>query len=428
MDADESEEAKDHLAFAEAAVARCVREQTLKNGKRIDGRAFDELRSLESDIDITGVVHGSALFARGDTQTLSTVTLGPLSDRQIVDDITIQDFRSFFHHYKSLPFAYGGVGRIFGVSRREVGHGALVEKALSWLLPDNENFPYTIRIVSEVLSSDGSTSQAAICSASLSLMATGVPIREPIAGIAIGLIRDAAGNHNLLTDIQAWEDFYGDMDFKIAGGRNGIYAIQLDMKIDGLPLPVIREVLEQARVARMKLLDRMSETIDAPRKRLPKNVIKFQKIIVATDAIARVIGPGGKNIKRVAAECDNVEIDVKDNGTVYLYHNDAETLEKAKKMVLENAAAPAAGNGGSNGFRKKNEKPPVVGSEHDGEIIGIKEYGLFVSLKGYEASGLMHLSRMPRKYAKKLDKNFSLKQRLRVRVSGIDEKNRISIE
>ena len=313
-------------------VADEVRRLIVEDKVRPDGRAVDEIRPLDAQIDILPRVHGSGLFTRGQTQVLSATTLGALGDNQIIDDLTEVEEKRFMHHYNFPPYSVGEVGRMGTPGRREIGHGALGERALKQVLPSEEEFPYAIRTVAEVLESNGSSSQASICAGTLSLMAAGVPIKAPVAGIAMGLIEDG-GNYTILTDIQGMEDHFGDMDFKVAGTREGITALQMDIKVQGLDKKVLAEAMEQAKKARMQILDVMEKAIAQPRKEVSKYAPKIAMMNIPVDKIRDVIGTGGKNINQIIEASNGTKIDISDEGKVVIYHTDQNSIDIAKSMI-----------------------------------------------------------------------------------------------
>ncbi len=313
-----------------------VRRLIIEDKVRPDGRQIDEIRPLNSQVDLLPRVHGSALFTRGETQVLSTTTLGALNDNQIIDDLTVVDSKRFMHHYNFPPYCVGETGRMGNPGRREIGHGALGERALAQVLPSVDEFPYTIRTVADVMESNGSSSQASICAGTMSLMAAGVPIKAPVAGIAMGLIMDDnSGKYTVLTDIQGMEDHFGDMDFKVAGTKNGITALQMDIKVTGITKNIFEEALAQAHKARLEILDNMLACIPSPREQLSPYAPKIAMMNIDPDKIKDVIGPGGKMINEIIAQCDNVKIDIDDDGKVVIYHNDYDTIEKAKQMISD---------------------------------------------------------------------------------------------
>ena len=368
---DNSKELKN--AF-KSVVKEFVRNKVLSGGKRLDGRKPDEIRNISAEIDLLPTVHGSALFLRGETQVLNVTTLGMSRLEQMLDTIDTVTSKRYMHHYNFPPYSTGEAYPMRGPKRREIGHGALAEKALVPVVPSKKDFPYTIRLVSDVMSSNGSTSQASVCASSLSLMAAGVPIREHVAGIAMGLMSNGS-NFVTLTDILGAEDALGDMDFKVAGTRNVITALQLDMKIEGLPSDVLRSALQQAKVAREHILDIMEDTISEPRETLSGNAPRLVSIELPKDKIGEVIGPKGKNIKKIEEETGcSVEID--DDGLLTLGSTEEDALAKAKEMVMMIIDPPEA----------------EVGKEYNGEIVSVASYGAFINiLPGRD--GLLHVSK-----------------------------------
>ena len=367
---------------------------------RPDGRATDEIRPLNSQVDILPRTHGSALFTRGETQVLSVTTLGPLGDNQIIDDLTEVEEKRFMHHYNFPPYSVGEVGRMGNPGRREIGHGALGERALSQVLPSVEEFPYCIRTVAEVLESNGSSSQASICAGTMSLMAAGVPIKAPVAGIAMGLI--TYGDHyTILSDIQGMEDHYGDMDFKVAGTSEGITALQMDIKIKGISKEILKEALEQAKKGREVIMTNMMEAISEPRKDVSKYAPKMVTMTIPVDKIREVIGTGGKMINQIIEECDNVKIDIEDDGRCTIYHQDKEALEKAKAMIEEII------------------KEAKIGEVYHAKVVRIEKYGAFVELfKGQDA--LLHISKLSSKRVDKVEDVLKLGDYVDVVVTKID--------
>lgn len=299
---------------------------------RPDGRALNELRPLDSQVDLLPRVHGSAMFTRGETQVMSITTLAPLSEAQEIEDLTTQTTKRFMHQYNFPPFSVGEVGRMGSPGRREIGHGALGERALEQVMPSIEEFPYAIRTCAEVLESNGSSSQASICAGTMSLMAAGVPIKAMVAGVAMGLIT-VGDTYSILTDIQGMEDHYGDMDFKVAGTRKGITALQMDIKVTGISEAILKEALAQAHQGRMEILDNMEKTISAPRPEVSKWAPKMERMMIPVDKIRIVIGKGGEQIDKIIEECGGVKIDIEDDGTCIIYHTDKEMIDKAKEMI-----------------------------------------------------------------------------------------------
>ncbi|NLB39909.1 MAG: polyribonucleotide nucleotidyltransferase, partial [Erysipelotrichaceae bacterium] len=318
----------------ETIVANEVRRLITEDKVRPDGRKVDEIRPLSAQVDLLPRTHGSGLFTRGQTQVLSVTTLGSLKDEQIIDNLTAEDTRRFMHHYNFPPYSVGEVGRMGNPGRREIGHGALGERALSYVIPNEEEFPYSIRVVSEVLESNGSSSQASICAGCMSLMAAGVPIKAMVSGIAMGLVTsgplDGKHPYTILTDIQGLEDHFGDMDFKVAGTAKGITALQMDIKIRGITRDVLKEALAEAHKARAVVREAMEQAITEPRPEVGKYAPKLDKMRIDIDKIRDVIGTGGKVINDIIAKCDDVKIDIDDDGFVVIYHMNRESINKAK--------------------------------------------------------------------------------------------------
>ena len=374
-----------------------------------DGRQIDEIRPLNSQVDLLPRVHGSALFTRGETQVLSTTTLGALNDNQIIDDLTVVDSKRFMHHYNFPPYCVGETGRMGNPGRREIGHGALGERALAQVLPSVEEFPYTIRTVADVMESNGSSSQASICAGTMSLMAAGVPIKAPVAGIAMGLIMDDdSGKYTVLTDIQGMEDHFGDMDFKVAGTTNGITALQMDIKVTGITKNIFEEALAQAHKARLEILDNMLACISEPRKQLSPYAPKIAMMNIDPDKIKDVIGPGGKMINEIIAQCDNVKIDIDDDGKVVIYHNDYDTIEKAKQMISDIV------------------RVAKVGDVYAAKVVRLEKFGAFVNLFG-NTDGLLHISKISHHRVEKVEDVLKLGDIIDVKVTEIDNKGRINV-
>lgn len=310
-----------------------LRDKIINKGIRPDGRTHTQIRPIWSEVGILPRTHGSAVFTRGQTQVMTIATLGTLGDGQTIDGIGEEEFKRYIHHYNMPPYSTGEVKRLGSPGRREIGHGALAERALLPVIPDENEFPYAIRLVSEVVSSNGSTSQASICGSTLALMDAGVPIKAPVAGCAMGLIKDdSTGNIAILTDIQGLEDFMGDMDFKVAGTQSGITAIQMDIKIKGIDKQILTRALEQARQGRLFILDRMMETIHTPRPELSPFAPRILQFSINPDKIREVIGSGGKTINGIIAET-GVKIDIEDDGRVFIASTDAAAAEKAKNII-----------------------------------------------------------------------------------------------
>ena len=390
-----------------------VRRLIIEEKIRPDGRKVDEIRPLDAQVDLLPRTHGSAMFTRGQTQVISITTLGPLSDAQIIDDLTPIERKRFMHHYNFPQWCVGQTGKIGVLARREIGHGALGERALSYVIPEEEDFPYTIRTVSEVVESNGSSSQASICAGCMSLMAAGVPIKGMVSGIAMGLIangplNDPKSKYTILTDIQGLEDHFGDMDFKVAGTEKGITALQMDIKIDGVTKDVLRDALAQAHIARAQIREVMAKAIAEPREDVAKYAPKLDKMQIDVDKIREVIGTGGKVINKIIAECDNVQIDIDDDGHVVIYHMDREMINKAKHMI-ENIVREAR-----------------VGEVYEGKVTRVEDYGAFVSLFG-DTEGLCHVSRLGWGFIAKAQDVVKVGDTLKVVVTEIDEKGKVKV-
>lgn len=396
----------------EQIVADEVRRLITVDKVRPDGRKIDEIRPLDAQIDLFARTHGSAMFTRGQTQVISTTTLGPLADEQIIDNLTDEESKRFMHHYNFPPYSVGEIGRMGSPGRREIGHGALGERALSYVIPSEEEFPYTIRCVSEVVESNGSSSQASICASTMSLMAAGVPIKAPVAGIAMGLITSGPldGNHpyTILTDIQGMEDHYGDMDFKVAGTDNGITALQMDIKIKGITKDILREALAQAHKARAQIMEVIKGAISEPRKEVGKYAPKLAQTRIPVDKIKDVIGSQGKVINDIIEKCDNVKIDIEDDGRVIIYHMDREPINKALAMIEEIV------------------KEAKVGEVYEGKVVRIESFGCFVNLFG-NVDGMCHVSQLALERVNHPKDVVKVGQTLKVRVTEIDEKGRINL-
>ena len=389
-----------------------VRRLIAEDKIRPDGRRPDELRPLDAQVDILGRrVHGSAMFTRGQTQVISTTTLGPLSDEQIIDDLTPIEKKRFMHHYNFPQWCVGGTGKIGVLARREIGHGALGERALSYVIPSEEEFPYTIRTVSEVVESNGSSSQASICAGCMSLMAAGVPIKRMVSGIAMGLISTGSLDTNpytILTDIQGLEDHFGDMDFKVAGTEVGITALQMDIKIAGVTRDVLRQALEQAHKARAEIRAVMSKAIAEPRPDVAEFAPKLDKMQIDVDKIREVIGTGGKVINDIIEKCDKVQIDIDDDGHVVIYHMNREMINKAKQMIEDIV------------------REAKVGEVYEGEVTRVEDYGAFVKLFG-NCEGLCHVSRLDWGFVARAQDKVKVGDILKVRVCEIDDHGKVKV-
>ena len=389
-------------------VADEVRRLIVEDKIRPDGRAVDEIRPLDAQIDILPRVHGSGLFTRGQTQVLSATTLGALGDNQIIDDLTEVEEKRFMHHYNFPPYSVGEVGRMGTPGRREIGHGALGERALKQVLPSEEEFPYAIRTVAEVLESNGSSSQASICAGTLSLMAAGVPIKAPVAGIAMGLIENG-GNYTILTDIQGMEDHFGDMDFKVAGTREGITALQMDIKVQGLDKKVLAEAMQQAKKARMQILDVMEKAIAQPRKEVSQYAPKIAMMQIPPEKIRDVIGTGGKNINQIIEASNQTKIDISDEGKVVIYHVDQASIDIARSMI------------------EAIVREATVGEVYENvKVVRVESFGIFVELFA-NTDAMVHVSDLRWEKVAKPSSLYKVGDIVeKVIVKEIDEKGRIN--
>lgn len=383
-----------------------VRAMILDEGVRVDGRGLSEIRPLDVEVAVLPRTHGTGLFTRGQTQALSVLTLGTLREDQIIDGIGVETSRHFMHHYNFPPFCTGEARRMIGPKRRDIGHGALGERAILQVLPNEEDFPYTIRIVSEVLESNGSSSMASVCGSSLALMDGGVPIVAPVAGIAMGLVKEGE-KFAVLTDIQGLEDFLGDMDFKVAGTRAGITAIQMDMKVAGVSEEIFIQALEQARQARLFILDKMDTVIKAPREDMSPYAPRIMTIKIPTEKIREVIGPGGRVVQGIIAET-GATIDIEDDGTIYVASKDGISGAAAKQMI------------------EAIVKDVEPGQVYTGRVTKVMPFGAFVEIKtGRE--GLVHISKLANRRIEKVEDVVNEGDTLRVRVLEIDRQNRVSL-
>ncbi|MCQ2742799.1 MAG: polyribonucleotide nucleotidyltransferase [Bacilli bacterium] len=415
-DGREYENEKEHFKFMlmvndilEGMVAEEVRRLIIEDKVRPDGRKVDEIRPLDCQVDLLPRAHGSAMFTRGQTQVIGTTTLGPLSDKQIIDNLTGETERRFMHHYNFPPYSVGEIGRMGAPGRREIGHGKLGERALSYVLPSEEEFPYTIRCVADVVESNGSSSQASICANCMSLMAAGVPLKGVVSGIAMGLITndpsrspDKETNHyTILTDIQGLEDHFGDMDFKCAGTAKGITALQMDIKIHGVTREVLSEALAQANKARTEIREAIEAVIPAPREEVSKYAPKMVTFHIDPEKIRDVIGQGGKVINGIIAECNQVKIDVEESGSVTIYHTDKEMILKAKAIIDDIV------------------REAKVGEIFEGTVTRVEDYGAFVNLFG-DTDGLCHVSRLDWKYIENANDVVKVGDTLKVVVIGLE--------
>ena len=388
----------------------------VKEKTRADGRRMDEIRPLSTDIDLLPRCHGSALFTRGQTQSLATVTLGALGEHQILDGLGIEDAKRFMLHYNFPPFSVGETGRYGAPGRREIGHGALGERALSYVIPSEEEFPYTIRVVSEILESNGSSSQATICAGTMALMAAGVPIKKPVAGIAMGLITHE-DDYTILTDIQGMEDHLGDMDFKVAGTRDGITALQMDIKIDGINREILKEALAQAKKARFEILDVIEKQIAKPREDVSKYAPKTEVFMINPDKIKDVIGRGGEMITKIILECSNVntvndinavKVDLEDDGRVIIYHTDRDVINRTADRIKDIA------------------REVEIGKTYTCRVVSIQDFGIFVELwPGCE--GLIHVSQLDTKRVDKPSDLFKVGDEVIAIATGYDKKGKLNL-
>ena len=389
---------------------------TVLEKTRADGRAMDEIRALSTDIDLLPRTHGSALFTRGQTQSLATVTLGALGEHQVLDGLSIEDEKRFMLHYNFPAFSVGETGRYGSPGRREIGHGALGERALSYVIPSEEEFPYTIRVVSEILESNGSSSQATICAGCMALMAAGVPIKTPVAGIAMGLITSGE-DYTVLTDIQGLEDHLGDMDFKVAGSREGITALQMDIKISGITREILKEALEQAKKARMQILDVIEAQIPEPRKEVSRYAPKTVTFMIDPEKIKDVIGRGGEMITKIIQECSGVvsvnddkavKVDLEDDGRVMIYHMDQEVIDRTRERI-ENIV-----------------REVEMGKVYNCKVVSIQEFGAFVEVwPGCE--GLIHISQLDLNRVNKTSDVVSVGDEVLAIATGYDKKGKLNL-
>ena len=398
--------------------ADAVRDLITDKHIRPDGRKMDEIRPLDAMVDLLPRTHGSTVFTRGQTQSLATTTLGAIGEHQILDGLGIEDAKRFMLHYNFPAFSVGETGRYGSPGRREIGHGALGERALSAVIPSEEEFPYTIRVVSEILESNGSSSQATICAGCLSLMAAGVPIKAPVAGIAMGLITSHDGKkHTILTDIQGLEDHMGDMDFKVAGTRDGITALQMDIKIKGITKEILKEALAQAKKARLEILDVMNDCISKPRATLSPYAPKIETFQINPEKIKDVIGRGGEMITKIILEASHVssvndvnavKVDLADDGTVTIYHMDKDIIDKTREMI-ENVA-----------------REVEIGKIYTGKVVDIHDFGCFVRLwEGCE--GLVHVSQLANERVEKPSDVVSVGDEILVKATGYDKKGKLNL-
>lgn len=402
------------MSFFEHQGEKILHEMAIKENKRIDGRDSEQLRQIETNVHLFERVHGSGLFERGETKVLSFLTLGSPGDQKILEEMEIDGKKRFMHHYNFPPFCVGETGPMRGPGRREIGHGMLAEKALKSVIPESSIFPYTIRLVSEVLCSNGSSSMASTCAACLALMDGGVPIKNPVSGIAMGLMMEMNNEksaeekeYKIITDVQGEEDHYGDMDFKVAGTRNGINALQMDLKVRGITDKIIAEALEQSKKARLEILDKMLNAIPEPRKELSPYAPRIYIIKINPEKIGEVIGPGGKVINEIIDEC-NVSIDIEDTGEIFITAEKEDSARKALEWI------------------KNITREVVVGETFQGNVKRILDFGAFVEiLPGQE--GLVHISQLSEKRINKVSDVVKIGDIIPVKVISIDEQGRINL-
>ncbi len=397
----------DYLDAFDKVMHQNVRQGIIERGIRPDGRQLDEIRPLSSEVHLLPRTHGSSLFTRGLTQALNIVTLAPLSYAQLVDTMEVTDGeRRYMHHYNAPGYTVGEIKRLGAPGRREVGHGYLAERALLPMLPDKEDFPYAIRSVTEIMSQNGSTSMAATCSSCLALMDAGVPLKRPVSGVAMGLIVDG-DRHFVLTDLADQEDFAGDMDFKCTGTTEGITALQMDMKVHGLPVDILRDALKQAKQGRAKILTHMLRTIAEPRAELSPYAPRIEKLLVNPDKIGSIIGKGGETINKITSET-GVEIDIDESGLVTFASTDGEKMQRAIDWV------------------KGLVEEPEVGKVYTGTVVGLKDFGAFINiLPGVD--GMLHVSKIAERRISSPDEVLKVGQKVRVKLTLIDDKGRLSL-
>lgn len=407
----ESQDLEEKLKHAKETLENIVKEEVRRliteDKIRPDGRKIDEIRPLSSRVDVLERTHGSALFTRGQTQALSVVTLGALGEFQIIDGLGVEEGKRFMLHYNFPQYSVGETGRYGSPGRREIGHGALGERALAQVIPSEEEFPYTIRVVSEILESNGSSSQASICAGTMALMSAGVPIKAPVAGIAMGLISDGS-QYTILTDIQGMEDHLGDMDFKVAGSRKGITALQMDIKIAGLSREILKEAMDQAKIGRMAILDHMLSVIPAYREELSPFAPKVKMFHINPEKIRDVIGSGGKVITEIINDCNNVKIDIEQDGRVFIMHSEMEWIDKAAKIIQDIV------------------REAEVGKTYTGRVVKIEKFGAFIELWP-GCDGLLHISKIAKEKIAKVEDVLAVGDEVIVKVTEIDDRGRINL-
>jgi len=383
-----------------------VRQTIIKQGKRADGRNFTDLRDISCEAGLLPRTHGSGLFTRGQTQSLATTTLGTSADEQMIDGLREKVYNNFMLHYNFPPFSVGEVKPVRGPGRREIGHGALAQRALRAVMPSKDDFPYTVRLVSDILESNGSSSMATVCAGTISLMDAGVPIKSPVTGVALGLVKEGA-SEILLTDIAGAEDHFGDMDFKLAGTKKGVTAVQMDLKISGISLDLTKKALTQARGARLMILDKIEKVISKPKSSVSEYAPKIVTIKINPSKIGELIGPGGKNIKKITADT-GATIDIDDDGTVQVGHTDAAALEKALEAVK--------------GITAEAE----IGRIYLGKVKRIMDFGAFCEIMpGKE--GLVHVSELSNTFVKSVEDEVKIGDEFPVKVIEVDQQGRVNL-
>ena len=393
--------------FFEKNIDDIIHENVLKKDLRPDGRKLDEIRELSTEAGILPRTHGSGVFYRGLTHVMSIATLGAPSDYQIIEGMEVREKKSFMHHYNFPPFSVGETGRLGGFNRRSIGHGALAEKALKPVIPNKEDFPYTIRVVSETMSSNGSSSMGSVCASTLALMDAGIPIKEPVSGIAMGLMMKNENEYKILTDIQGPEDHHGDTDFKVAGTKNGITAIQMDVKVGGLTIEILKDLLEHGKKARLQILENITSTLAGPRKEISPHAPQIIITSINPEKIGALIGPGGKNINKIIDET-GAQIDIEEDGSVFITGESKESLDEAKQRVEEITYEP---------------KP---GEMHQGKVVRLMDFGAFVEIKpGHE--GLVHISEIAPFRVERVADILKEGDIVPVKVKEIDEKGRLNL-
>ncbi|GEN44968.1 polyribonucleotide nucleotidyltransferase [Alkalibacillus haloalkaliphilus] len=407
---EEAEAESDVIGQVKAVLDSIVKEEVRRlitvDKIRPDGRKVDQVRLLTSRTEVLPRTHGSAMFTRGQTQALSVCTLGPLGDVQILDGLDLEEEKRFMHHYNFPQYSVGETGPVRGPGRREIGHGALGERALDPVIPDDSDFPYTIRVVSEILESNGSTSQASICAGTMAMMDAGVPLKRPVAGIAMGLVKSGE-NYTVLTDIQGMEDALGDMDFKVAGTSEGVTALQMDIKVDGLSKEILEEALTQAKKGRMEILDHMVETIPQPREELSEYAPKIEKITIKPDKIRDVIGPSGKQINKIIEETD-VKIDIEQDGRIFISSPDRTKINHAKQIIEDLV------------------REVEVGKIYLGKVKRVEKFGAFVELFSGK-DGLVHISELDEQHIKNVTDVADVGDEMLVKVKEIDQQGRVNL-